>query len=1220
VTTAEALERITDAGLFEILAVRVLRRLHPDCEYLEHLGVNAQGKTITGPIDGFGRVPGSRPSRYVMAAFTVAARDELRRKWYADGSPNPTPERGRKVQTGDLVKACAKSAVLRKSDPESTFAFYLCTNRRLDDEIMREGYAIGRQCSVEVVFVGQSHLRDFLDSAEGQPLREEFLGIRAVSLSRDLLEQMCRTSLKHYRGRLSDSGFVETVALQNARQALISNAPLLALVGKPGVGKSVLGQLLLERHAENHGIGLWIPGDFLQDARSLEEAITHRVRQLNPYLGDDAGHATLGLASADSPLMLVLDDPNRTDRPGAILKKIFGWGRNLWSEGSQRRRQVKLIVPVWESQFSNLDHDLKSEKWLDVLSVGPMLRSESVVCLRNGLGGARTDLSETQLAYIADRLRDDPILLSIFARLTRADPALDPHAVLDDVIGHFVDSSLAEVAAATSRLKVNYQIALTHLTRHMILRKRLHPEWQELKESLQPDAILPLEDIATYGHLCHIVNQGKRDIFEFRHDRMLEWQLSQTISREFTLDHPEWDAVLDPYMVQVLGRTLANHSATDTVLDLCEERLPASLVAALAFLPAGNNAYSVRICKRVAKWLRSMHLLLPSVQDDALSMLQNTVSEYVLPVTKEVVPTRPILFARLRNGDAISGATVLCHEFYPRTNFSWLEELIVQAVSGYGDKLAGELADILHGPAMPDDIRRGALVLAGYLGNRTLADAILAAWQSAPDTNEIIVSALWAALRCSDPSGNLLAAILPAIFFVSEEPGVGGWTARRQLFEDIGFSARHGFSFEALSFLKSLAEREERYEPFVFSLFERIDTPMCLEFVVRKIARLAAKPIAPGHISGVYMWETQWRRTAGLKDQPMPADCVDALWQWCQPGNPDWLRTYAFKLWLRYSGDKLWSTDIPADLTGSETAVWELAKRGDRRVAQRFSQRMRDDPNWFNGIRYLWSDSFEAALDGALKAGNPAAIHTLRDVPADVAERLIVTNWDAIHNRPYAIAAALYLARNSTVTLARSALQLDSNPTNTLRHAGDYFGFHLQGYSEKITSQHLDVVRPLLPLFDDHDLADVARFCRSYSYIDWAHENLIPVCRRRLADGDHAFLATIVRQLFPTDDELISDLDRMAAGDERAGFEVQFWADRFNERSDDPGRMSQLLEHWLGKAPPSSKFRIAALAIRHQGSRRSLQVLRRFSSTAEWPSMERLFQDAAYAVMRRSLA
>jgi hypothetical protein len=246
---------------------------------------------------------------------------------------------------------------------------------------MAEGYAICKQRSVDVVFVGQSRLRDFLDSAEGQPLRKEILHINSVSVSREVLQRLCRASLTHYQADdVSNSRFIETETWENARKALVAHAPVLALVGKPGVGKSAIGRALLGRHAENGGIGLWIPGDFLQDPLSLSHAVLLTLRQFEPALGDEAGHATLALASAEQPLVLVLDDPNRTDRPGAILKKIFGWGRNLWSE--ERRGQVKVVVPVWESQFSNLHHELEEEKWLSILNVGPMRIWAASVALR----------------------------------------------------------------------------------------------------------------------------------------------------------------------------------------------------------------------------------------------------------------------------------------------------------------------------------------------------------------------------------------------------------------------------------------------------------------------------------------------------------------------------------------------------------------------------------------------------------------------------------------------------------------------------------------------------------------------------------------------------------------------------------------------------------------------------------------------------------------------
>jgi len=54
--TSEKIDSISDAGEFETLGIRVLREFDQDCRAIIHLGLNAVGKPIPGPVDGFGRV------------------------------------------------------------------------------------------------------------------------------------------------------------------------------------------------------------------------------------------------------------------------------------------------------------------------------------------------------------------------------------------------------------------------------------------------------------------------------------------------------------------------------------------------------------------------------------------------------------------------------------------------------------------------------------------------------------------------------------------------------------------------------------------------------------------------------------------------------------------------------------------------------------------------------------------------------------------------------------------------------------------------------------------------------------------------------------------------------------------------------------------------------------------------------------------------------------
>lgn len=187
-STAEAIEGMTDAGEFEILATRILRIEDEDCRFIEHLGVNAIGKTIPNPIDGFCLVPGSKPPRLVIVAITLEKLENLRRKCLFDHTKAPHAKHATAADDGDLIKAAQEAEIIRKNHPDARFTVYLCSNKRLDSELMLEVYKEGESLGLKVVFLGQSQIRDCLDlKPEGQWLRKIHLGIRAELISLSLL-------------------------------------------------------------------------------------------------------------------------------------------------------------------------------------------------------------------------------------------------------------------------------------------------------------------------------------------------------------------------------------------------------------------------------------------------------------------------------------------------------------------------------------------------------------------------------------------------------------------------------------------------------------------------------------------------------------------------------------------------------------------------------------------------------------------------------------------------------------------------------------------------------------------------------------------------------------------------------------------------------------------------------------------------------------------------
>ena len=337
-TTAEAIEGMTDPGEYEILAVRALRILDPDCAALIHLGVNAQGKTVPNPIDGFCQVPGSDPPKYVLPAFTLISEKGLRRKWLLDqtdatGEVSSNKKNAAKnPDDGDLVKAASYAVRLRQANPKAHFVVYLCTNRVPSSELIKDVHLNAVALGVEARFLDQSKLRDILDfDPRGQWLRQQHLGIEADQLSLPLLQHLSRVTLRRYAAEMlfaTPSIIVGTAATRELRDAI--RQPTLCmhgLIGPSGVGKTVIAFEVLRQHLEAEGVGLWISREIAERASTLGEAIEEVLRAVHSRLPKGAGDTTLRFGTAEHPVLVVIDDVNRSPSASSLIQKVIGWAR-----------------------------------------------------------------------------------------------------------------------------------------------------------------------------------------------------------------------------------------------------------------------------------------------------------------------------------------------------------------------------------------------------------------------------------------------------------------------------------------------------------------------------------------------------------------------------------------------------------------------------------------------------------------------------------------------------------------------------------------------------------------------------------------------------------------------------------------------------------------------------------------------------------------------------
>ncbi len=1264
-TTAEVLEGMTDPGNYEILAIRALRGLNSDCRAIAHFGVNAQGKTIPNPVDGFCLVPGSNPPKYVMAAFTIVAKDRLARKWLFDRTNAPLAKKSRRAKSavrakkatdddGDLIKAAREAIPLREADRQSTFVVYLCTNRIIDHQLIQLVQMRAKELGVTAEFLDQSQLRDYLDTnPDGQWLRKQHLGIEADQLSLLLLKDLSRLSLLQYGTDLFLLAPDRVMATKAAIAALreFENGTLLFLVGASGSGKSLIARAVLSEALASDGVGIRIPSEVVERATSLPGAIEEVLRSLQPTLAQGSGKVALTLGDANHPLVVVIDDIHRSHNPGRLLEKTVAWARSSMSElgaDALSASSCRFICPVWTSLWSAVASQYEELKWIHISAVGSLDRQESINCMRNELGERGTHFTDADLSDFSDQLGDDPFLVGEFGRLLSHDYSTTPAALAEDVVGSMIRQAIGAVSDFRELVPADFGLALDRLAETSIRNKSLYLTLENVQARLQdvPSASAALRRMATQGRICRLTNRAGRDLLEFRHDRILEYFLVRAAGRFLSSAGIDRDCLRDPYFFGILGRSRARPSASDESLKWVQEYAPVSLIVAIPYLQMGESVHSDTVARMAREWLDlAQSSSRGAMLSDAYDILMTIDSNRILALTEGLATDFPVLLARFRNGDAKAGVQWLGQyplpKFGPSIVDTTFEPLLKEAWRSHRAVLTRDLSAILLGEDVGEETRRGALILAGYFGEASLGEPIKVGWWRAANRRSLLLAGLWAGLRCAtgDPP-NILDPMMNELTEVPDATGAHGTSERQALLANLRFAARHGYEEAVLRYLVSLADRSPEHRLIATSLLEDIDHPIAVGFVARQLADVSHRATQSGGFSPYALtWSGRWDLETGYKR--LSTDSLLELRSiWEAKHNHDWQRRFALSIWATAADDASAIRSIESTDPIFQTAVWYRAHHGDLEVVPEIVELVKAHPHWLQIVSRVWTDDFAPIVDSALASLNTKPelyqdpwgneqhflAELLRDIPTEVSERLLVKHWSGLKTVPMFIQAAIYVGTESCRAIAADALREDDLGAEPFRLLGSFFGFMEIHLRKRLSIRHLAALLPYLSRLEDSTLSAMTTFCRRFGDWKWAHEHIRPELRHRIRalalEGSkappHLLRSTV--QWFPTDDELVAELDRIECSVEqtRSGWMRLWWEDSI-ERGDEPDRLIRILERWLRNSPTAARMKIVALGLRDRGRRKDLTIIQRYVSAVGEQDLATVLTDTEYAVMRRTL-
>jgi hypothetical protein len=421
--TNQALAETTDEGLFERIAMAVLRIADPQCVALSHPGVNAKGKTRKGPVDGIGFVPGANPPHLVAVHHTTTAAHHLREKWLRDPATVKPRRAGRPTQLpGDLVKTATIVAKERVRTRDLCATLVLTSNEEPDEELLRDVMAAGAAQRIDVRVWSRSQLAHVLDTtAGGQWVRWKLLGIEQELLSGELLGKLSKASLKTTAPPDDPRAWVPRQIDSILRSV---RRPISFLIAESGLGKSIACYRALAEHLEGGGYGLVLPHELIAQVTSLEQALSEALRRLHPSLAP--GQSPLAFCTPDKPLVVVVEDINRSGQPERLAAKIAGWGANFDGKQPKLTAPWCLFCPVWPRVVTLIEEQSRKHVESMLISLEPMTAAEGrqAVALRAAL--ARRTISEVKAEEISIALGHDPLLIALYD----FDREPDAHSVL----------------------------------------------------------------------------------------------------------------------------------------------------------------------------------------------------------------------------------------------------------------------------------------------------------------------------------------------------------------------------------------------------------------------------------------------------------------------------------------------------------------------------------------------------------------------------------------------------------------------------------------------------------------------------------------------------------------------------------------------------------------------------------------------------------------------
>lgn len=1220
-TTAEALSAITDEGLFERVAAAVLREACPLCRALVHPGVNAAGKTVKAPLDGICFVPGSAPPHMVAVHHTTTALDGLRKKWLHDPA-QVTPRKGKLPAglPGDLIKTAAVFSDERKRTPDLQATLVLTTNEEPDQALVRDVIAAGYAFNISVDIWSRSRLCHELDTTSvGQWIRASLLGIEQELLSPELLHELSLKSLAQNQPQESPAVWIDRVLDDALTNRLYRDVTFL--VARSGLGKTIACYRRLMAHVEKGDFGLILHHETIAAAFSLEQAVGAELCRLHPTLSP-MNPSALAFGSSEQPILLVVEDINRSGQAPRLAEKIASWSglSNVKRDEHVTATNWRLICPVWPESLSSVQEQVRKQiSSLSIIDEG-FSRKEGTNAVLERARLVGHPLSTLQAREVAAALGNDPLLIALHDPSTKPEP--------ERVIAKYIENSIERASADDhGHLPADYRQALRALACEMLSRRQIELDWLKVKSWLPPGMDALISRIAHKGELLRFTGTSETQRLLFRHDRVRDWLLADGAIALHHAGHLCDDILAEPYFAEVLGAALVRSTAWEGMLAHIAFTNPLALFHAFRLCGQGGEPLQQAILQKIAAWLEAPEAHGPAhdyLRGEAIGVLAETDSREVPEIVRKF-HDRSFRgqWARFRNGD-LGGGIELCLTVEPGVGAPWRDTQIEHAKLRYGRNLSKALGTFLIRTDLSSASRIGALRLAGHIADPNLAAAIEACWNADAERVDHLADYLWAFAECCayDPAC-YLGPVCDAWAALPDEPEKEGSLSPRDevAYDRLRWAFQKWPPSAALDYFIRRGQQEDLRWPITYML-HGIDHPKAVLFVVQELAENCRRA-AEADTFSLFLHHAvdDWRRAQenGRSMSRSSRDVLLALWQ--DQAHVKHLRTAALSLWAAttYPGDLdfLHALEPSDDLF--DKALAQRLIRGDQQAIPEMITKLAGDhaEYWWQFGRDLWSQELTDTLDQHLTKraswpeshwyeshnGDWIISELIIRLPPDEAEQILLKHWPHLRFSPLFVQAALYIATPTLLELVQVAVSECPEPSRLFKHLSMHWGYKTTGHPGITKRTQVSALIPYLHLLSLMEIKFLWEACNDKGWFGLRREAL-----DELMPAEAAWRRWNPNNAAEIFDEMLK---------EKHSLWLEHRIDDFLKADVPWSEIYSSMTSWLDQRRSIGALQVVASALVYKGRRADLEILKRYEGLGA--KAGQIIADTTFAVCRRSL-